>query len=232
MILSHKHKFIFLKTNKTAGTSVEIALSQVCGPDDIITPISREDERLRHSMGGRGAQNYAAPWRDYSLVEWKKRILKGKRKKRYYSHMPARHLMELVPQDVWEGYYKFCFERNPWERVISLYYWRYRKAQSLPSITEFLDSGTPLVLREKGFHVYTVDDQPVVDTICRYEHLADELRRVCDHVGVPADNMEIPRAKGSFRKDRRPYREILSPEETERIGRMFHREIELMGYTF
>ena len=43
MIASHQHRFIFLKTRKTAGTSVEIALSKVCGPDDIITEISPED---------------------------------------------------------------------------------------------------------------------------------------------------------------------------------------------
>ena len=44
VIASHQHRFIFLKTRKTAGTSVEIALSKVCGPDDVITEISPEDE--------------------------------------------------------------------------------------------------------------------------------------------------------------------------------------------
>ena len=32
MILSHEHKFIFLRTKKTAGTSIELALSELCGP--------------------------------------------------------------------------------------------------------------------------------------------------------------------------------------------------------
>ncbi len=31
MIISHEHKFIFLKTKKTAGTSVELALTRLCG---------------------------------------------------------------------------------------------------------------------------------------------------------------------------------------------------------
>ena len=55
MIASHQHRFIFLKTRKTAGTSVEIALSKVCGPDDVITEISPEDEELRRAAGGHPA---------------------------------------------------------------------------------------------------------------------------------------------------------------------------------
>lgn len=40
MILNHKYKFIFIKTKKTASTSLEIVLSKLCGKKDIITPVS------------------------------------------------------------------------------------------------------------------------------------------------------------------------------------------------
>ena len=56
MIVSHKHKFIFLKTKKTAGTSIELALSRLCGPADVITPLTAD--RRGAATGGRGAQNW------------------------------------------------------------------------------------------------------------------------------------------------------------------------------
>lgn len=57
MIISHEHKFIFLKTAKTAGTSIEIALSKFCGSDDVITKIARPDQRIRSEVGYPGPQN-------------------------------------------------------------------------------------------------------------------------------------------------------------------------------
>jgi len=59
MIASFSRRFVFLKTRKTAGTSVELALSSACGPEDIVTPISLEDEHLRVRDGVIGARNFA-----------------------------------------------------------------------------------------------------------------------------------------------------------------------------
>jgi hypothetical protein len=62
MIISHKYRTSFIKTAKTAGTSIEMALSRSCGPDDIITPLWKQDEVAKQAMGGRGPQHYLAPF--------------------------------------------------------------------------------------------------------------------------------------------------------------------------
>jgi hypothetical protein len=36
VILSHQYRFIYIRCRKTASTSIELALSRICGPDDII----------------------------------------------------------------------------------------------------------------------------------------------------------------------------------------------------
>ncbi len=39
MLISYDHRFIFVKTRKAAGTSVEIELAKVMGERDVVTPI-------------------------------------------------------------------------------------------------------------------------------------------------------------------------------------------------
>ncbi len=114
MIISHKYKFIFLKITKTAGTSVEISLSRFCDDDDIISPISLEDEGIRKPLGKK-PQNYL----DFDV--------QGNEYKKYFNHITPKEIQCVVEPSIWDSYYKFCFERNPFDRAISLYYFTLQK---------------------------------------------------------------------------------------------------------
>ena len=48
MIISHKYKFIFIKTRKTAGSSIEYNLSNYLGDDDVITPLDGIPKAKKH----------------------------------------------------------------------------------------------------------------------------------------------------------------------------------------
>ncbi len=230
VIISHKYKFIFLKTNKTAGTSIEIALSKFCGPDDIITPISLEDEKTRSRLGYLGPQNYLAPFSDYTFSDWSRFLRKGVRKKRFRNHISAQGVKQYINQEVWDSYYKFCFERNPWDRLISLYYWQC-KSDPRPTIAEFIASGALLGLKRSGYNLYTINGQVVVDRICRFESLNEELEKIRTQLGIP-EKLELPHAKSRYRQDKRSYREILNEKERAEIAELFYNEIKLLNYEF
>ena len=230
MIISHKYRFIFLKTKKTAGTSIEIALSRVCGEEDIITPISPEDEDVRRDLGYRGAQKHLSPMWDYGFRDVARLLIRRKKKLRYYNHISAREVRRLIGEGTWNDYYKFCFERNPWDRVISFYYWQY-KSEPRPSISEFLDSDMPLMLKKKGFELYTIDGKVVVNRVCLFENLKEELERIRVQLGL-TEELVLPKSKSSFRKDKRSYREILDEKQKEKIRNLFSEEIALYGYEF
>lgn len=214
MIISHQHKFIFIKTKKTAGTSIEIALSKICGDADIITPISPEDENTRLALGYRGPQNY---------------IFNGALT--FYNHIPASDVRALVGGEVWDTYFKFCFERNPWDKVISWYFWEHQ-TEPRPSISEFIQSGhAGLVGGPGGFDLYTISGEIAVDRVCLYENINEELLHIQNLLKLP-DIPALPTAKSRSRKDRRNYREVLGMEDKIAVERLFAREIAHFGFKF
>ena len=224
MIVSHRHKFIFLKTNKTAGTSIEIALSSYCGPEDIITPISDEDEKIRLNLGYPGPQNCKLE----SIVR------SGSSRdgvQEYYNHMPAQEIMLLLGPEVWNSYFKFCFERNPWDRAVSLYYWIHGSKPHV-QFSEFLLSDDLLRLKRYGFDVYTVDGTVAVDRICRYEHLAEEFERIRAKLRLLDHEVILPSAKSRFRQRGKSYQSYYNEAERLLIARRFEQEIALLDYHF
>ncbi|MGP1383519.1 MAG: sulfotransferase family 2 domain-containing protein [Thainema sp.] len=227
MIISHKHKFIFIKTEKTAGTSIEIALSKVCGDDDIITPLILEDEQARQKVANRGAQNYWVDFGKYTLKDWAKLLIKGKRRS-FYHHIGAQEVKQLIAPEVWNSYYKFAFERNPWDKTISWYYWTY-KSEPRPSLKEFIQSGR--AGQVKGWSLYTIDDKIVVDKVAYFENLDQEIEEISTVLNLP-EKLEIPRSKSGFRKAKKSYKELLDEEDKKQLDQIFEKEIGHFGYTF
>lgn len=229
MIISHKHKFIFLKTTKTAGTSIEIALSKFCGSQDIITPISTEDEKNRSILGYRGSQNYIIPFSNYSFSDMVNFLIRVKKRK-YHNHIAANLVRRVIGEKIWDQYFKFCFARNPWDRAVSQYYWR--RAEGSPhNFSEFINSRNLRSLRKKGYGLYTIDGEVVVDRICRYENIADELDFIRKQLKLPG-KLELPRTKSGTRNDTVHYRDLFDNTDRKKIAGLFAEEISLLGYEF
>jgi hypothetical protein len=215
MILSHKYQFIYIRCRKTASTSIELALSRACGPDDIVTPIrAPEDEALRPQIGGCGPQNYL----NYNGTH------------RFYNHMPASEVKLLVGQKVWDSYYKWCVERHPWDKVLSYYYHRHRNPATRPPLYTFLESGG--AQRAINFRLYTIGAEVAVDHIARYEQLTAELARIATLLDLPPEVTILPWAKADSRADRRHYSAVYTPAERDLVEELFADEIALHSYCY
>ena len=68
MIISHKHKFIFVKTFKTAGSSIEKYLYDYLDKDDVITG---EDKEGVPTQNAKAVRHRTASWiKKYYPTEW------------------------------------------------------------------------------------------------------------------------------------------------------------------
>ena len=109
MIISHKHKFIFLKPYKVAGSSFEFALSSVLGPKDLVTYLGPEEEKRRLKEFGVKESHNRKPVFDLmkNFQKQNKRDLKSLRwPKLFHPHASAREVQDFLGEAVWEKIYQ------------------------------------------------------------------------------------------------------------------------------
>lgn len=232
MIASHLHNFIFIKTKKTAGTTVEVALGEVCGPDDIVTPLGPTDELLR-GHGQPVCRNFARnPVIEHDLKQAiitndERQYIRARRKSEFYAHMKAAEIKELVAPEFWSRAFKFTVERHPYEKAVSAAYFTH-KPRKHPVFAEYLD----IFIGEgsyASFDYYSIDGKLVVDDFLRQETLLADLKRIGAKLGFPVPD-ELRRMKTTTRKDTRPAREILSEAQRDMVFKHCRREFELLSF--
>jgi hypothetical protein len=230
MIVSHEYRFIFLKTKKTAGTSIELALSRLCGADDVIPPITESDEALR--AAGSEPRN----WRMHGWWQSRRPLFKrswlsvSAQDYGFYNHMPAEEARALINDDkVWRSYFKFAFDRNPWDRQVSFYHHRYRGKADPPPFTDFIYNDRRA--RLNNYDIYSIGGEVAVDFVGRYESLEADLRHALDQLGLALDS-ELPRAKVGIRRSAAPYRDYYDGDTRAIVGDWYAREIKLLHYAF
>ncbi len=238
MIASYSHNFIFLKTRKSAGTSVEIVLSAWCRDNDICTYITPEDEILRLAFGGSARnftadltleRSYVSAAREGNVATMYSLLPELERRSQFYNHMPAAAVKRLLP-DLWHRAFKFAVERHPYEKAVSRAWWDVSRIHggNPKTFAIALDQ----VIEERRFldtDIYLVNGQLAVDKLIKYDELWEKLAEFAEQWGVqmPPDP---PQAKSTFRGDRRSAFETLSDAQKRKIYEAARFEFELLGF--
>jgi len=225
VIISHTHKYIFIKSLKTAGTSIEAALSQCCGENDMVTPLGdywfNRDERgewIHSSMNAEG----------------------------FSQHDPAAEVKRKVPPEIWNDYFKFSIIRNPWDRVVSLFAWEARNRPAPKAARRFYHRlGLPFDEfgeTKKLFRTfvqgdwttndrfYLIDGELCVDFVIRYERLAEDFAELCARVGLP--RIPLPHLKAGLRRAERGYTDYYDETSKAIVSERHRQDIRLFGYEF
>ena len=187
MIVSHEHQLIFLKPRKVAGTSFELALSKYLSGEDIITPNTFQDDALGRRLGFQPPCNFNFPILEMFPVNHRgiPRLLGYELPTKYYDHMPASLAKSRLPDRVWRNYRKISLIRNPWDRAVSLFFWKNNRpwAGKKADLTYFSDyfkgeynADAKLSSRLDANHrIYMIDGKDVIDTYVRYEHFEQDI---------------------------------------------------------
>lgn len=219
MIVNHEYRFIFLKTYKTAGTSLEIALSKHCSDDDIVTRIQEED--YRQSLGARAG---------FDPI-----IQKAGRNIQVSNHCSAEIAKRIVGAQNWQRYTKFTIERNPFDKCLSHYWYFLSEKRTSLSLSDWLYKASiyyPELIT--NWPLYTIRGKIAVDHFLFFENLPDDFTRVEDILELKLD---IPayRVKSEHKPDQkefRDYRKMLSDSDRKLIERVCRKEIDYFDYTF
>jgi hypothetical protein len=210
MIVSFSNRFIFIKTQKTGGTSAEIVLSTWCSGNDICTPIRPRDEVLRRAAGGQKPTEVVAG-------------------KRVYNHMPASQVKALFP-DFWHEAFKFTIERHPYEKVVSFAYFNIGRRGTDPN--EEFAAELEHVIESRCYidrGKYLLDGRICLDEIILYDHLWERMKTIGGPLGKSIPD-PLPMAKAQFRRDRRPARELLTPAQRIRVQNDARFEFATFGF--
>lgn len=216
MIVSHKYRFIFLRTEKTGGTSLTAALQSLLDEGDV-----------------QGKMNRPA-WAKYSPIHH------GALKRHFprwfglHRHATARQVRDVVGRRFFDSYFKFAIERNPWDRQVSLYFHReWKKNNASPDFDRHMRSffyRNSEYVRLNNWSIYAIGDKIVADRVLRYETLDQDIPELFAQLGVDCP-VEMPKLR-SYAPDRPHYSTFYSDMTRELVTRWYAREIDALGYRF
>jgi len=207
---------------------LEVFLSQYCGDEDIVTPIYPHVEP-HVSRNYQGLRNPIPELLDNKGDDLKALLRRVVRREKFYNHIPAKYVKDSIPENIWNSYFKFCVERNPWSKTLSYYHHMNALQGGNLTFEEYLNS-------ENFCYNYPVycdkNDEILVDRVIPYESLAENLDTIFKEMDIPFSGELTVKAKSEHKKDSRPYQEIFTLEQRELVEKAFYKEIQMHGYTF
>ncbi len=164
-------------------------------------------------------------------------IIKDKKNK---GHVTVKELQEKYPEE-FKNYFKFCFVRNPWDRIVSGYFYMTKMSSRISKLSplkpfsnfkEFVHKNDIIVMKKHiifrpQYKQLVGGDNILVDFVGRFENLDKDFKIVCNKINLPSSELLWTNKSGHS-----PYREEYDEETKQLVQELYQKDIELFGYNF
>ncbi len=200
-MISFQKRFLFVHIHKTAGNSIQSILRRY-SEDEIVSARAHQD----------GIERFGVRNPNYQIKK----------------HSTLAEYRVALGEEQFRRLYKFTCVRNPWDRMISLYFSPSRKrAHWDRKLFKKLVSNTSSATDHLRLEKDDADPFSNVDRVMRFETLATDFRSVCAELAIPW--APLPNYNRSSREH---YSKYYDDELREMVRGRFTSEIERFGYTF
>lgn len=139
-----------------------------------------------------------------------------------------------IPLLLKEPYYKFCFFRNPWDRMVSLFHYHQRQGDIFFSrgyrdvgFEEWLKKAAVAGILEKQFDYITNKGRLVADVaVYKFEEMKDSWNHICETLGVEGKLPHINKSKHDH------YSKYYNDNTMRIVATLDYGAIKMMGYKF
>ncbi len=161
----------------------------------------------------------------------------------YDQHHTTKQILYLIGKERWDNCFKFCFVRNPWDRLLSQHKYFLRKGKLKREDTHFLDWGKRRInialerdpLKKQDRHFYPTSDWMKnrkgelmdFDFIGRFENLEEDFEKLCQQLNWPATLKKM-----NVSPEKTSYQDFYDNELKEMVGVFFKEDIERFSYVF
>lgn len=208
MIVSHRHSFIFAAVPKTGTHAVRQALREQMGDEDVEQVGLFVDKRF--------------PWSDLAAIR--------------HGHLSLQQVRPHLGEAAFDGYLKFAFVRNPFDRFVSYCAFMLRvgdvfERQPREVMRKFLFDQPPeqhILFQPQASLLLDGDGETLLtDMVGRVEDMQGSYDAICARIGIPSRPLE--RINGTRRGD---YRRYYDPDLVDAVAARYAQDLDLFGYTF
>lgn len=220
MLISNKHKFIFIHIAKVAGQSISNALMPYCAEpyQKLLSPAI--SYRLQLKINTQLKRHFGIMLNPQP----------------YPDHIRAEGLRDILGAEEFNTYYSFAFVRNPWDWLLSNYtyaltnrrHYRHRLVTKFSSFDDYVEwhCTEENQYPTQGQYIFDQDGRQIVSFVGRYESLESDYQRLCSDIGIVSSLPKLNVSKN------RGYRTRYSKAAKELVGCKYASDIQLLCYDF